>query len=62
MSEKRPPTLSSLGFGLLRIVVALGLGYKILVANRVEDTVAQDPMILWVGLGVALLLLDARTR
>ena len=42
--------------------VAVLMLYKGAVANDITDTLAEDPMELWIALGVSMLLLDRASR
>ena len=49
-------------FRLALVGTAAAIYYKIQLLNDLSLTVAEDPLDLWVALGVLLLLLDASVR
>lgn len=45
-----------------RLITAIALVYKILLINNVNDSVAQDPLEIWIASGIVLLLVSTPVR
>ncbi len=43
-------------------LAALTIMYKIQVANDITHTLAEDPMELWIAIGVSMLLIDQASK
>lgn len=47
---------------IVRYACAFVLIYKALVENKISDTVAQDPMEIWIAVSIAILLVSNNAK